>query len=249
MQISKPPALQKNSPEEQPQNPMRFHNSLQELRDLRSQLHCAADYWEATFLRPGEKKTVVEENTKEYICRAVVALVDHIGCVSTNLNHSISQTNQFSEAQLRIDTLKQRLLLCEQYAQRLALGRVRWAANLPKFHRRYLSTQITGFDKSEEENIRDPNTPGSVKMIYKHGYEAEDLPFMLYTYPEKPSLTRQASSNSPSVRDGISILSKGSNSKFHFQQNSEKHGRYKLFRKSLHSHDFLSLVRRIKWTT
>ncbi|WCJ42489.1 hypothetical protein M5689_023296 [Euphorbia peplus] len=257
MDISKASAVHNSGEEEQeqeqPQNAsMRFHNSLQELRDLSSQLHYAADYSESLFSHPTEKKTAVE-NTKEYICRAVVALVDHLGCVSINLNHSISQTNHFSEAELRIDALKQRLALCEEYTQKLALNRVRWNANLPKFHRRYLSTQITGFGKLEEETIRDPKSPASLKVIYKHGFEAEDLPVIFYTYPQNPSLSRQHSSksNSPSVpvRDGVSILSKASNSTFHFQQNSEKHRRHKLFRKSLNSHDFLSLVRRIKRTT
>jgi hypothetical protein len=49
----------------------------------------------------------VVENTKEYICRAVVSVVDHLGTVSTNLNCCISQTNAFSEAELRISCLKQ----------------------------------------------------------------------------------------------------------------------------------------------
>lgn len=47
------------------------------------------------------------ENTKEYICRAVVSVVDHLGCVSTNLNGIVSETNAFSEAEIRIDCLKQ----------------------------------------------------------------------------------------------------------------------------------------------
>ncbi|KAK8513819.1 hypothetical protein V6N13_002534 [Hibiscus sabdariffa] len=84
----------------------RFDKSLQELRDLRSQLHYAADYCETTFSNSEEKETVLE-NTKEYICKAVVTFVDHLGNVSANLNHSISQTDSFSEAELRINCLQQ----------------------------------------------------------------------------------------------------------------------------------------------
>lgn len=47
------------------------------------------------------------ENTKEYICKAVVTFVDHLGNVSANLNNCISKTNEFSEAELRINCLKQ----------------------------------------------------------------------------------------------------------------------------------------------
>jgi len=139
------------------------------------------------------------ENTKEYICRAVVSVVDHLGTVSANLNGCLSQTNAFSEAELRINCLKQvsfffffnniyiyiyiffcwsfsiiynacmpinyiyiyisledykvetrtlretclvlwqRLLVCEQYAHKLALTQLRWRENLTRYHRRYLS--------------------------------------------------------------------------------------------------------------
>jgi hypothetical protein len=49
----------------------------------------------------------VLESTKEYLCRAVVAVVDHLGCVSANLNNNISNNCAFSEAELRINCLKQ----------------------------------------------------------------------------------------------------------------------------------------------
>ena len=47
------------------------------------------------------------DNTKEYICRAVVTVVDHLGNVSANLEGLISQTDAFSDAELRIQCLKQ----------------------------------------------------------------------------------------------------------------------------------------------
>ncbi|CAK9184576.1 unnamed protein product [Ilex paraguariensis] len=84
----------------------RFDNSLQELRDLRSQLYYAADYCEEAFLT-SKKKRIVLENTKEYLCRAVVTVVDHLGCVSANLDYRLSESNQVSETELRIDCLKQ----------------------------------------------------------------------------------------------------------------------------------------------
>ena len=47
------------------------------------------------------------ENTKEYICRAVVTVVDHLGCVSNNLDYLLFKNNSSSETELRIDCLKQ----------------------------------------------------------------------------------------------------------------------------------------------
>ncbi|XP_015571665.2 probable protein ABIL5 isoform X1 [Ricinus communis] len=250
----------KNS-ENESENVMRFDKSLQELRDLRSQLHYAADYCESTFLNAKEKKMVVD-STKEYVCRAVVAVVDHLGCVSANLNRSISNTNEFSEAELRIDTLKQRLLSCEKYAHKVALTRVRWHPNMPKFHRRYLSKPaIISVGKSNEDVKKmEPSSVACENIIDKRGFEAADLPLFLYTCTQKSSFSRNSSTKTIDkddsssalvlpVRDGVSILSKDLNPTFHFQQISQKHGRYSLFRKSVHSNEILSLIRRIKRTT
>lgn len=47
------------------------------------------------------------DNTKEYICRAMVTVVDHLGNVSSNLEGLISHTNAFSDAEIQIQCLTQ----------------------------------------------------------------------------------------------------------------------------------------------
>lgn len=49
----------------------------------------------------------VVENTKEYLCRAVVTVVDHLGSVSANLDYRLSNDCAFSETEFRINGLKQ----------------------------------------------------------------------------------------------------------------------------------------------
>ncbi|XLT07824.1 hypothetical protein HN51_053617 [Arachis hypogaea] len=44
---------------------------------------------------------LVVEKPKEYICREVDIVVDHVGNVSASLDGLISQTNAFSDAELR----------------------------------------------------------------------------------------------------------------------------------------------------
>ncbi|XP_072093619.1 probable protein ABIL5 isoform X1 [Arachis hypogaea] len=234
---------------------MGFYKSLQELRELRSQLHHAADFCETTFLKGTSKKDVVE-NTKEYICRAVVTVVDHLGNVSANLDALISQTNAFSDAELRIQCLKQRLLSCEQYADKLALTKMQWRENLPRFHSRYLSTPIT-LERSSSEKSRRPESEVSSKLEDKHVLEThEDLPLFMYT--QKPLSSKNMKSTTTTVsdhknlaiaavvpvRDGLSVLTKVSNPTFHFQ-GTPKIGRH---RRSLHGSDILWLLRRTKRT-
>ncbi|XP_011043497.1 PREDICTED: probable protein ABIL5 isoform X2 [Populus euphratica] len=257
MQNSKSNASE-NSESHESQDIIRFDRSLQELRGLRSQLHNAANHCETTFLNTNQKRMVLE-STKEYLCRAVVAVVDHLGCVSANLNNSISNNCAFSEAELRINCLKQRLLSCEKYAHRVALTRVRWNAYLPKHHHRYLSTQISSVEKSNED-ARDSNSQAPAKILLaKHEFGAEQLPLFLHTCPQKSASTRNLWSGISTgkgdpnsvvpVRDGLSILSRISNPSFHFQQCSSRNGRSTIFRKSsARSKDIFSLIRRAKRT-
>ncbi|KAG6662240.1 hypothetical protein I3843_03G212900 [Carya illinoinensis] len=228
-----------------PEDIIRFEKSLQELRALRAQLHYAADYSETTFLNAKEKKMVME-NTKEYICRSVVTVVDHLGTVSADLNCRISQTNAFSDAELRINCLKQRLLVCEQYAHKLALSRLRWSESMRRYHRRYLSMPITTVEKACEGS-RDTDDQTDGKIIDQHELERKDVPLFLYTYTHKPSLEKRDSDLALAlpVRDGLSVLSKGLNTTFHFQ-GVQKIGRS---RKSFQGSDILSLIRRNKRTT
>ncbi|XVF34853.1 hypothetical protein REPUB_Repub18cG0094300 [Reevesia pubescens] len=231
----------------------RFDKSLQELRDLRSQLHYAADYCETTFLESEEKKAVVE-NTKEYICKVMVTFVDHLGNVSDNLNHCISKTNAFSEAELRINCLKQRLLSCEQFAHKVALTRLKWNPKLPKNHRRYLSApNIATVEKSNEDS-RVSIAASPTKLIDKHEVDTERVPLFFFTCTAKPSLSKSPSLRSNfdesdtdsalvPVRDGLSVLSKGSNPTFHFQQANKKVGRKSFNRKPLQSGDIVSFIR------
>ncbi|XP_030448230.2 probable protein ABIL5 [Syzygium oleosum] len=235
---------------------VRFDKSLQELKDLRSQLHFAADYCESTFSNAEEKRIIVD-NTKEYICRAMVTVVDHLGNVSANLNCSISNACEFTNTELRINCLKQRLVSCEEYVNKLALTGVQWNAVLPRLSPRYLLTSITNVERSKE--VRRDSENQTPEAGENQDFETEKgLPLFLGTHTNKPSLAknltaqadgRKTDANSPivPVRDGLSILSRRSNPTFHFQ-GAPKLGRNTLNRKSTYSSDIVSLIRRVRRT-
>ncbi|XP_010249691.1 PREDICTED: probable protein ABIL5 isoform X2 [Nelumbo nucifera] len=194
----------------------RFEKSMQELRDLRSQLHYAADYCEKAFLNAKQRKKVIE-NTKEYICKAVVTVVDHLGSISTNLECQISKNNEVPESELRIDCLKQRLLVCDQYTHKLALTEVRWSKNLPVHHPRYIAPPTPTLDKTNSE------------LRYKRG-TVEEVPLFLYTYAHKLPVDKDFTSSNGDkkhgykfskllpVRDDSSMPVKIRNLSFHFQE-------------------------------
>ncbi|KAL3535738.1 hypothetical protein ACH5RR_004199 [Cinchona calisaya] len=227
----------------------RFEKSLQELKDLSSHLHRAANYCEANFLNATEKRTVVE-NTKEYICNAVVTVVDHLGSVSANLECRLLKTNSVSEAQLRIDNLKQRLGAWEQYSHLLALRSHCWNADFPRYYSRYILPQNPDLQKSK---ILSPVAGKTTQ------FRTEEMPLFLYTHNCKPSLLNNLTSDKSSekrksfsspvlpVHDGVSILPvvKDQHPNFHFQE-SPRLKRSMLNWKLAQNKDLRSLIRRGK---
>ncbi|KAL6845528.1 hypothetical protein ACP4OV_025023 [Aristida adscensionis] len=140
-----------------------FDGALKELKDLRSQLQEAADCCEKAF-QSTEKKKLIMESTKSYICDAVVAVIDHLGTVSSKLEHRMQEKTDVTETERKLEFLKQvhrmspsllfsswcqRLLTCQQYAISLKLLTVRGDTDAIQYHRRYLSQSV---QRSNEEN-------------------------------------------------------------------------------------------------
>ncbi|XP_042498943.1 probable protein ABIL5 [Macadamia integrifolia] len=227
------------SPEEADQSNdlTRFQKSLQELKDLRSQLHFAADYCERTFLKANEKKLVME-NTKEYICRSVVTVVDHLGTVSTNLEFRLSKNNVVSEVELRIHRLKQRLLACEKYAHKVALTKVCFRPEFPRHHSHYIAPSSPNLEKSNDKS----------RTMYNHGNE-DDLSLLLYTKAHHlPSTTVSPSGFDFSTLlpvQNVSPMSSKPHTPFHFQV-MKKLPHKERAKRSVYGNDFLVLLRRSK---
>ncbi|XP_072994775.1 probable protein ABIL5 isoform X2 [Typha latifolia] len=124
-----------------------FIIALRELKDLRSQLYKAADCSKDAFLK-AEKKKMILQSTKSYISDAIVTVIDHLGNVSSKLEHQLNDDSELMQTEQKIDCLKQRLLTCQQFAVLLELSTVRWKAKLPRHHLHYLSQS----QRTKEQN-------------------------------------------------------------------------------------------------
>ncbi|XP_027175265.1 protein ABIL1-like isoform X2 [Coffea eugenioides] len=197
-----------------------FEKSLLELKDLCSHLRRAANYCETSFSNAKEKRTVVE-NTKEYISRAVVTVVDHLGSVSANLECRLLNTNSVSETELRIDSLKERIGTWEKYSHLLALRSHCWNADFPRYHCRYILPPSPGLQRT--------NTTVSRQIAARTAeFQTGEVPLFLYTHNCKPSLVENPTSDESSekrksfsipvlpVRDGLPVKYQHPN--FHFQE-------------------------------
>ncbi|KAM0896051.1 hypothetical protein ACQ4PT_023429 [Festuca glaucescens] len=81
-----------------------------ELKDLRYQLHQAADCCEKAFLGT-EQKRLILDSTKSYICDAVVTVIDHLGTVSSKLEQQLEDKTEITQTERKISFLKQCMTL------------------------------------------------------------------------------------------------------------------------------------------
>ncbi|CAA6665988.1 unnamed protein product [Spirodela intermedia] len=115
-----------------------FGTSLRELRDLHSHLHHAADHCEAAYGRAAARKGMVVENTRKYVCDAVVRVVDHLGSAAASLESRLLWNPEMAEMEQRIACLNQRILTCQHYAFIIDLEGLRINPELPRHLPRYV---------------------------------------------------------------------------------------------------------------
>ncbi|XP_047328816.1 probable protein ABIL4 [Impatiens glandulifera] len=230
-----------NQTEQMQASESRFFKSLQELKELSSQLHYAADYSEKSYLNGEEKKKIVLKNTKDYICKALVTVIDHVGCVSTNLDFELSKETAISEAEFGIVCLNQRLITLQQYFHKLETMKHSWINTSPRYHSRYIVPPMQeDLDKPNDMGFFHVHNGNSNKLKKSIRYrleaakefEANEVPLFLYTVNmKKTCLSKHSSldSNDPTltqpmlpVRDSLSSSSfaKNRTPSFHFQDSS-----------------------------
>ncbi|KAL8535537.1 hypothetical protein ACS0TY_011241 [Phlomoides rotata] len=88
---------------------LQFAESLKDLKNVREQLYSAAEYFESSYEKSDHQQLVVE-SSKEYVTKALVSSVDHLGSVADKLNKFLDKkANEFSATNIRFSCLQQRL--------------------------------------------------------------------------------------------------------------------------------------------
>ncbi|XP_052186056.1 protein ABIL2-like [Diospyros lotus] len=115
-----------------------FADSLKDLKNLRTQLYSAADYFELSLTSDNQKQIVVD-TLKDYTIKALVNTVDHLGSVSYKVNDLLHEkVDQVSKAELRVSCIEQRLRTCQEYIDHEGLSQQSLVINSPKYHKRYI---------------------------------------------------------------------------------------------------------------
>lgn len=114
-----------------------FTHSLKELKSLREQLYSAAEHFELSF-GEDEHKHLAVNSLKDYVSKAVISTVDHLGCVASKLETFLDEkVDQFSATQLRFSSIEQKSRSHQQLIDRSGLMQNSFLVAAPKYQKHY----------------------------------------------------------------------------------------------------------------
>lgn len=123
-----------------------FSDTLKDLRNLRSQLYSAAEYFEV-FYRNNSHKSTVMTSLKDYTVEALVSTVDHLGFVSYKVDNLVSEkADEVNETEFLVSSVEQRVRICQQTIDQEGRSQQALLIKAPKYHRRYI---LPGMDLLE----------------------------------------------------------------------------------------------------
>ncbi|KAK6935555.1 hypothetical protein RJ641_035710 [Dillenia turbinata] len=116
---------------------MIFSENLKDLRNLRKQLHSAAEYFEESY-RKDEQKQLVMETLKDYVIKVLINTVDHLGSVAYKVNTVLDEkAGEISGAERQLSCIEQRLRSCQKLIDQQGLAEQSLVIDTPKHHKRY----------------------------------------------------------------------------------------------------------------
>ncbi|KAF5198480.1 Abil2 [Thalictrum thalictroides] len=127
-------------------------DNLKDLKNLRSQLYSAAEYFEVSYTNDDQKQTVVN-TLKDYTINALVNTVDHLGSVTYKVNDLMEEkVDEVSGTELRVACIEQRLRTCQECIDRGGLSQQSLVMTAPKYHKRYI-LPVEGTVHGVEHNV------------------------------------------------------------------------------------------------
>ncbi|KAG8382534.1 hypothetical protein BUALT_Bualt05G0087400 [Buddleja alternifolia] len=127
------------------QRRLHFADSLKDLKNLRKQLYSAAEYFETSYDKDLDHKQFVVESSKDYVAKALVSTVDHLGSVADKLNKFLDEkANEYSTATIRFSCVQQRLNTFQGFRDVRGVSQQSLMIEAPKY-----PAETSHFDKSK----------------------------------------------------------------------------------------------------
>ncbi|KAK7293894.1 hypothetical protein RJT34_16771 [Clitoria ternatea] len=120
------------------QQSLLFDDSLKDLKNLRTQLYSAAEYFELSYANDDQNQMVVD-TLKDYAIKALINTVDHLGCVTYKVNDLLDEKIvEVSDAELHLSCIEQRIRTCQAFMDHEGRTQQSLGIGTPKYHKRYI---------------------------------------------------------------------------------------------------------------
>ncbi|KAK1663486.1 hypothetical protein QYE76_051645 [Lolium multiflorum] len=173
-----------------------FSDSLKDLRNLRSQLYSAAEYFEVFYTNNSHRSTVVT-SLKDYAVEALVSTVDHLGFVSYKVDNLVNEkADEVNETELRVSTVEQRVRICQQTIDQEGRSQQALLIKAPRYHTRYI---LPGADIAESA-IHPVSEPPRYNRQYA-GRKMRKSQSAISTPVSRQTTMRSIRSQSPTIRE------------------------------------------------
>uniref|UniRef100_A0ACD5VR32 Uncharacterized protein n=1 Tax=Avena sativa TaxID=4498 RepID=A0ACD5VR32_AVESA len=173
-----------------------FSDSLKDLRNLRSQLYSAAEYFEVFYTNNSHRSTVVT-SLKDYAVEALVSTVDHLGFVSYKVDKLVNEkADEVKETEFRVSSVEQRVRICQQTIDQEGRSQQSLLIKAPQYHTRYI---LPGADIAESA-IHPVSEPPRYNRQYM-GRKMRKSQSSISTPVSRQTTMRSVRSQSPTVRE------------------------------------------------
>ncbi|WOK95757.1 protein ABIL2 isoform X2 [Canna indica] len=175
-----------------------FSDSLKDLKNLKSQLYSAAEYFELSYTTDDHKQVVVN-TLKEYAIKALVNTVDHLGSVSFKVNDLLDEKiDVVSGAEFRVSCIEQKIRTCQELVDCEGFSQQSLIIKTPRYHKRY----VLPVGESMPESGRYAVPKFEIKNTSKYNTETHKFHAVNTTPMMKtPSFRKTRTiSSSPSIR-------------------------------------------------
>uniref|UniRef100_A0A453EJ95 Protein ABIL3 n=2 Tax=Aegilops tauschii subsp. strangulata TaxID=200361 RepID=A0A453EJ95_AEGTS len=173
-----------------------FSDSLKDLRNLRSQLYSAAEYFEVFYTNNSHRSTVVT-SLKDYAVEALVSTVDHLGFVSYKVDNLVNEkADEVNETEFRVSSVEQRVKICQQAIDQEGRSQQSLLIRAPQYHRRYI---LPGADIVESA-IHPVSEPTRYSRQHT-GRKMRKSQSAMSTPVSRQTTMRSVRSQSPTVRE------------------------------------------------
>ncbi|KAJ0971751.1 hypothetical protein J5N97_019710 [Dioscorea zingiberensis] len=173
-------------------------HGFQDLKNLRSQLYSAAEYFELSYTNDDHKQIVVN-TLKDYAVKALVNTVDHLGSVSYKVNNLLNENvDEVSGSEIRVSCIEQRIRTCQDYIDHQGLSQQTLVITTPKYHKRY----ILPVGESMPESGRQAAAVCQEMDLIEENYESEQFQAAVRSTIrcKAPSVSKKMRSLTPSPR-------------------------------------------------